>query len=121
MIWADAEERDRPSARDAFGPGRMSRYPAEHSPQDRPRQQRGCRAQSSPVRMTLGSIGRNPLSLAMGRQKKQPSPVRRRAVFLEDRLSRWGRDRLVWGEGSCDQASGAVSSGMAIARTMNVC
>ena len=27
------------------------------------------------MRMTLGLLGRNPLSLAMGRQKKQPSPV----------------------------------------------
>ena len=49
VIWADAEERDRlRRLRDAFRPGRTSRYPAELTrPKDRPEQKRGRRAQPS--------------------------------------------------------------------------
>ena len=49
VIWADAEERDRlRRLRDAFRPGRTSRYPAELTrPKDRPEPKRGRRAQPS--------------------------------------------------------------------------
>jgi hypothetical protein len=49
VIWADAEERDRlRRLRDAFGPGRTSRYPAELTrPKTHPEQKRGRKAKAS--------------------------------------------------------------------------
>jgi DNA invertase Pin-like site-specific DNA recombinase len=49
VIWADAQERDRLRClRDAFGPGRTFRYPAELTrPKARPEQKRGRRAKAS--------------------------------------------------------------------------
>jgi hypothetical protein len=49
VIWADAEERDRlRRLRDAFGPGRTFRYPAELTrPKAHPEQKRGRKAKAS--------------------------------------------------------------------------
>jgi hypothetical protein len=49
VIWADAEERDRlRRLRDAFRPGRTSRYPVELTrPKARPEQKRGRRTKAS--------------------------------------------------------------------------
>jgi hypothetical protein len=57
IIWADAEERDRlRRLRDAFGPGRTFRYPAELTrPKARPEPERGRRAKPSRDEMTARS------------------------------------------------------------------
>jgi len=49
VIWADAEERDRLCRlRDAFGPGRTFRYPAELTrPKARPEQKCGRKFKAS--------------------------------------------------------------------------
>ncbi len=74
VIWADAEDRERLGRlRDYHWPGRLNHYPVELTrPKARSDQKRGRRAWLPVMRMTLGLIGRNLLSLAMGRQKKQP-------------------------------------------------
>ena len=96
VIWADAEERERLGRlRDYPRPGRSNRYADELTrPKDRSAPKRGRKAKPSSDGHDDGLIGRNPLSLSVRRLKKQPSPMWRRAVFLEDRPSERGRDTL---------------------------
>jgi hypothetical protein len=64
VIWADAEERERLGRlRDYHIPGRLNHYPVELTrPKARSGQERDRGARLPVMRMTIGLIGRKPLS-----------------------------------------------------------